>query len=210
MPRITRSVAVTAVTVFACATALTATATASATAGAEAAGKNAAPARTTPVHWTAQPKGATSAAPHRLLNQPVRITNDFANRPTTQCLDVDANGGGNGTVVQIWQCNGSTQQRWYLWNNGALESYRFPGKCLDADLNGGGANGTKVQIWDCNNTSQQSWSHPSGDRAIYNARFYNNGNIVMDRDANVVGNGARVQLWQKNFQSQQWWDVWVD
>ncbi|MEU8893339.1 RICIN domain-containing protein [Streptomyces sp. NPDC048442] len=163
-----------------------------------------------PVHWTAPTPGLTAPALQRVLNVPVRITNDFANRPTTQCLDVDANGGGNGTVVQVWQCNGTSQQRWYLWNNGALESYRFPGKCLDADLNGGGRNGTKVQIWDCNGTSQQSWSHPAGDRAIYNARFYGGGNIVMDRNANVWGNGARVQLWQKNFQSQQWWDVWSD
>ncbi|MFI5669934.1 RICIN domain-containing protein [Streptomyces sp. NPDC051704] len=203
MPRITRWTAVTAV---AFATVLAATPGAGA-AEPEADRPQAAP---RPVYWTAQPRGVTAAAPQRLLNQAVRITNDFAKRPTTQCLDVDANGGGNGTVVQVWQCNGTTQQRWYLWNNGALESYRFPGKCLDADLNGGGNNGTKVQIWDCNNTPQQSWSHPSGDRAIYNARFYGGGNIVMDRDANVLGNGARVQLWQKNFQSQQWWDVWAD
>ncbi|WP_413755244.1 ricin-type beta-trefoil lectin domain protein [Streptomyces sp. MMBL 11-3] len=163
-----------------------------------------------PVYWTAPAPGSVAAAPKRALDLPVRITNDFANRPTTQCLDVDANGGGNGTIVQIWQCNGTSQQRWYLWNNGALESYRFPGKCLDADTKGGGQNGTRVQIWDCNNTAQQSWSHPAGDRAIYNARFYGGGNIVLDRDANVWGNGARVQLWQKNFQSQQWWDIWAD
>ncbi|MER7827848.1 MULTISPECIES: RICIN domain-containing protein [unclassified Streptomyces] len=206
MPRLIRSVAVTAATVAVLATALAGTADADPT------GTNAVTDRSVPrpVHWSVPEPGVTAPAPQRLLNQPVRITNDFAKRPTTQCLDVDANGGGNGTVVQIWQCNGSTQQRWYLWNNGALESYRFPGKCLDADLNGGGRNGTKVQIWDCNNTPQQSWSHPSGDRALYNARFYSGGNIVMDRDANVVGNGARVQLWQKNFQSQQWWDVWTD
>ncbi|MCX4625414.1 RICIN domain-containing protein [Streptomyces sp. NBC_01443] len=203
MPRITRWTAVTAV---AFATVLAATPGAGAAEGSAAEAKDA----PRPVYWTAQPHGVTPAAPRRLLNQAVRITNDFAKRPTTQCLDVDANGGGNGTVVQVWQCNGTTQQRWYLWNNGALESYRFPGKCLDADLNGGGNNGTKVQIWDCNNTPQQSWSHPSGDRAIYNARFYGGGNIVMDRDANVLGNGARIQLWQKNFQSQQWWDVWTD
>ncbi|MGZ9935497.1 RICIN domain-containing protein [Streptomyces sp. NC-S4] len=204
MPRTSRSAAVVAATAVAFAAALTGTA------GADATSASAPPAAPRPLYWAAPPQGTAVAAPQRLLNQPVRITNDFAKRPTTQCLDVDANGGGNGTVVQVWQCNGTSQQRWYLWNNGALESYRFPGKCLDADLNGGGRNGTKVQIWDCNNTPQQSWSHPSGDRAIYNARFYGGGNIVMDRDANVVGNGARVQLWQKNFQSQQWWDIWAD
>ncbi|MFI1150908.1 RICIN domain-containing protein [Streptomyces sp. NPDC020817] len=203
MPRITRWTAVTAV---ASATVLAAASGTGAAEGSAARAQSA----PRPVYWSAQPQGVSAAAPRRLLNQPVRITNDFAKRPTTQCLDVDANGGGNGTVVQVWQCNGTTQQRWYLWNNGALESYRFPGKCLDADLNGAGSNGTKVQIWDCNSTPQQSWSHPSGDRAIYNARFYGGGNIVMDRDANVLGNGARIQLWQKNFQSQQWWDVWAD
>ncbi|MCC0093800.1 ricin-type beta-trefoil lectin domain protein [Streptomyces flavotricini] len=203
MPRITRWTAVTAV---ASATVLAAASGAGAAEGSAARAQSA----PRPVYWSAQPQGVSAAAPRRLLNQPVRITNDFAKRPTTQCLDVDANGGGNGTVVQVWQCNGTTQQRWYLWNNGALESYRFPGKCLDADLDGAGSNGTKVQIWDCNSTPQQSWSHPSGDRAIYNARFYGGGNIVMDRDANVLGNGARIQLWQKNFQSQQWWDVWAD
>ncbi|MFJ9434161.1 RICIN domain-containing protein [Streptomyces sp. NPDC101490] len=198
MPRIGRWAAATAAVAFA--TALAGTSTA-----------NALPQHSSqPVYWTAPAPGLVPPAPQKVLDLPVRITNDFAARPTTQCLDVDANGGGNGTVVQIWQCNGTSQQRWYLWNNGALESYRFPGKCLDADLNGGGRNGTKLQIWDCNNTPQQSWSHPAGDRAIYNARFYNNGNTVVDRDANVLGNGARVQLWQKNFQSQQWWDVWQD
>ncbi|MFI5616579.1 RICIN domain-containing protein [Streptomyces sp. NPDC051567] len=161
------------------------------------------------VHWTAS-ADAKDARPYRLFDQAVRITNDFAGRPTTQCLDVDANGGGNGTKVQIWQCNGSTQQRWYVWNDGRIESFRFPGKCLDADTNGGGANGTKVQVWQCNGSTQQRWSHPAGDRALYNLRFYNNGNTVLDRDANVKGNGAKVQLWQKNYQSQQWWDVWTD
>ncbi|WP_128979420.1 RICIN domain-containing protein [Streptomyces roseicoloratus] len=205
MPRATRWLAVTAV---AFATALAGTSTVSAqTRSAPEPAPAAAP---RPVYWTAPAPGLAAPAPQRLLNMPVRITNDFANRLTTQCLDVDANGGANGTVVQVWECNGTNQQRWYLWNNGALESYRFPGKCLDADLNGGGRNGTKLQIWDCNNTPHQSWSHPEGDRAIYNARFYGGGNIVMDRDANVRGNGARVQLWQKNFQSQQWWDVWLD
>ncbi|MBM7773220.1 hypothetical protein JOD54_003424 [Actinokineospora baliensis] len=54
---------------------------------------------------------------------------------------------------------------------------------LDADLNGG------------------------GDVALYNIRFSNNDNTVVDRDANQPGNGARAQLWAKNFLPQQWWVV---
>ncbi|MFI6155573.1 RICIN domain-containing protein [Kitasatospora sp. NPDC051170] len=124
-----------------------------------------------------------------------------------QCLDADATNGGNGTKVQVWGCNGTTQQEWYSWDDYSLESARFPGMCLDADTNGGGNNGTRLQLWQCNGTSQQKWFLRANDLAIYNQRFNNNLNIVVDRDTNTPGDGAQVQLWQKNFQSQQWWQV---
>lgn len=124
-----------------------------------------------------------------------------------QCLDADANTGGNGTKVQVWDCNYQPQQLWWA-ENGFLINGKFQTKCLDADTNGGGRNGTKVQLWDCNWQSQQRWWTRTNDLAIYNERFLNNWNTVLDRDTNVPGNGARAQLWQKNFQSQQWW--WIE
>ena len=123
-----------------------------------------------------------------------------------QCLDADITGGGqNGTKVQVWACNGSTQQQWVSWDDYSMESVKYPGMCLDADLNGNGSNGTKIQLWACNGSTQQQWEVFANDLAFYNVRFYNNGNTVMDRDITVPGNGARAQLWAKNFQSQQWW-----
>ncbi|MDH6108169.1 hypothetical protein P3T36_007106 [Kitasatospora sp. MAP12-15] len=136
----------------------------------------------------------------------VRINSLYRVTPG-QCLDADATNGGNGTKVQAWGCNGSTQQEWISWDNYSIESVRFPGMCLDADTNGGGANGTRLQLWQCNGSTQQQWFMRSGDLAIYNERFNNNLNTVVDRDANVPGNGAQAQLWQKNFQSQQWWQI---
>ncbi|GGV12251.1 hypothetical protein GCM10010260_58610 [Streptomyces filipinensis] len=62
-------------------------------------------------------------------------------------------------------------------------------------------------MWGCNGTTQQQWYHPSGDLAIYNVRFNNGNNTVLDRDTNVPGNGAQAQLWGRNLQSQQWWDI---
>lgn len=140
------------------------------------------------------------------------VIHSLYKKTPNQCLDADLNGGGvNGNKVQVWACNGSTQQEW-VTNPGVgggveLESAQFPGMCLDADVNGGGANGTKVQLWQCNGQSQQSWVSFPNDLAIYNVRFFNGGNTVLDRDINVPGNGARAQLWTKNFQSQQWWQV---
>jgi len=122
-----------------------------------------------------------------------------------QCLDADVNNGANGTKVQVWTCNGTLQQQWISWSDNTIESVKFRGMCLDADLNGGGANGTRVQLWACNGSTQQQWVTRINDLAIYNVRFLNNTNTVLDRDVTVPGNGARVQLWAKNYQSQQWW-----
>ncbi|MFJ4090521.1 RICIN domain-containing protein [Kitasatospora sp. NPDC089913] len=124
-----------------------------------------------------------------------------------QCLDADANNGGNGTKVQVWGCNGSTQQEWISWSDYSIESVRFPGMCLDADTNGNGGNGTRVQLWQCNGATQQKWFVRANDVAIYNSRYNNGYNTVLDRDTNVSGNGAQAQLWQKNYQSQQWWRI---
>jgi hypothetical protein len=135
----------------------------------------------------------------------VRIRSLYGDQ--SQCLDADATAGGNGTKVQVWTCNGSTQQAWYSTDDGFLINGRFQSKCLDADLNGQGGNGTRLQLWDCNWTSQQQWWFRANDLAMYNGRFLNNFNTCVDRDTNVPGNGARAQLWQKNFQSQQWWRV---
>ncbi|GAA3034725.1 RICIN domain-containing protein [Actinokineospora globicatena] len=148
---------------------------------------------------------ATLAAAGPAAVYHVRIRSLYGNG--NQCLDADATAGGNGTKVQLWDCNGSTQQTWILYSSyNDFTNLRF-GRCLDADLNGGGANGTKLQLWDCNNTTQQDWYQYSGDQAIYNGRFYNNRNTVLDRDITQAGNGAKAQLWAKNFQSQQWWVI---
>ncbi|NUR05196.1 MAG: ricin-type beta-trefoil lectin domain protein [Streptomyces sp.] len=136
----------------------------------------------------------------------IRIDSLYSVTPG-QCLDADANNGANGTKVQTWACNGSTQQEWISWDDGSVENVRFPGMCLDADTNGGGANGTKVQLWQCNGSTQQQWFVRSNDLAIYNARYNFNYNTVLDRDTNTTGNGAKAQLWVKNFQSQQWWKI---
>lgn len=122
-----------------------------------------------------------------------------------QCLEAQAaGGGGNGTRVRVWTCDGTAEQDWFATDDFYLINGLFS-KCLDADVVGGGGNGTRLQLWDCNASSQQRWFTFANDMAIYNDRFYNNGNTVVDRDVNVVGNGAPAQLWTKNFQPQQWW-----
>lgn len=129
-------------------------------------------------------------------------------RLNNRCLDADANTlPNNGTKVQLWDCNGTTQQGWglqSLGNNWYFIHIQWSDKCLDADANAGG-NGTKVQIWDCNNSRQQMWHLTvSGGTA----RFTNGlpGARCLDADANNGGNGTKVQLWDCNGSPQQgWW-----
>jgi len=147
----------------------------------------------------------TGVRPHSTAAAWIRIHSLYGNKG--QCLDADATNGGNGTRVQVWACNGSSQQAWYSTDDGFLINGRFQSMCLDADLNGGGNNGTVLQLWQCNGTSQQQWWTRANDLAIYNGRFLNNFNTCVDRDTNGPDNGARAQLWQKNFQPQQWWEI---
>lgn len=120
----------------------------------------------------------------------------------TQCLDADANGGGNGTIVQAWECNDSPQQSWFYDSGGRLVNGLFSNMCLEAT---GGFNGAAVVLWRCDGAQQQKWIVLANDVYVYNSLYFDNGNTVLDRDSNVIGNGARVQLWAKNNQPQQWW-----
>jgi Ricin-type beta-trefoil lectin domain-like len=83
-----------------------------------------------------------------------------------QCLDADASAPPNTAPrVQVWGCNGQPQQHWiahFKVNDGgdiyySLENQRYPGQCLDADINGP-VPGARVQVWACNDTTEQLWA----------------------------------------------------
>lgn len=123
-----------------------------------------------------------------------------------RCTDADLNTiGGNGTKVQLWDCNHQSQQNWISYSNGTIKNSRSK-KCLDADLNTIGGNGTRVQLWDCNGSRQQLWAISPGASSgshrfisVYSGR-------CIDADLNTIGgNGTRVQLWDCNSQPQQDW-----
>jgi hypothetical protein len=72
-----------------------------------------------------------------------------------KCVDVDHSQTGNGTKVQLWDCNGSSAQDWFplphnIWHSSL---------CLD-DPGSSTANGTQLQLWDCNYSAAQTWSLP--------------------------------------------------
>jgi hypothetical protein len=121
-----------------------------------------------------------------------------------KCLDADLNTiAANGTKVQLWHCNGSLQQEWYVDQNAnGLATIRsaYSGRCVDAAVTAPPTNGTPAALWDCNATNHQQWILRG--ESIYNAADMQ----ALDADLNTINaDGTKVQVWSFNgLQQQQW------
>ena len=66
----------------------------------------------------------------------------FASNPT-KCLDHPLL-SGNEVTIQVWDCNGGTNQNWYFsnaQNGGVVIKNQWSGKCLDTSWATSGNNG---------------------------------------------------------------------
>ncbi|KIJ30441.1 carbohydrate-binding module family 13 protein [Sphaerobolus stellatus SS14] len=75
-----------------------------------------------------------------------------------KCVDVQGDVRANGTPVQVFDCNGSEAQKWFVDPDGTHENVILSGGsfCLDAGSTPG--NFVPMKIWQCFNTlPQQTW-----------------------------------------------------
>jgi ricin-type beta-trefoil lectin protein len=107
----------------------------------------------------------------------------------SRCLDVPGLTTTPGTQVQIWDCNGQTNQSWTAVSNGELAVYSGDStRCLDA--NGQGTSpGTKVIIWNCNGQANQQWQVNSNG-TITGVQS----GLCLDVAGSATANGTLVQL----------------
>jgi len=116
-----------------------------------------------------------------------------------RCIDVPNATTTNGTQVQIWDCNGQTQQRFTYTASKQLQVYG--NKCLDA--NGRGTtNGTQVIIWDCNGQTNQQWNVNSNG-TISGVQS----GLCVDANGAATANGTKIILWSCNGQNNQKWTL---
>ncbi|MFC0567663.1 non-reducing end alpha-L-arabinofuranosidase family hydrolase [Plantactinospora siamensis] len=110
-----------------------------------------------------------------------------------RCIDVPNATQTNGTRVQLYDCNGQSNQQWTYTSSKQFTVYG--NKCLDA--NGANtANGTAVIIWDCNGGANQQWNVNS------------NGTITGVQSGRCLdvwgtGNGQQVQIYDCSGQANQ-------
>jgi Ricin-type beta-trefoil lectin domain len=74
-----------------------------------------------------------------------------------KCMDVPSWNVTNGTKIDLWTCNGGTNQQWIWQNDGTIRPVFNTNKCLDLP-SWQTSDGTQIEIWDCNGGSNQQWS----------------------------------------------------
>jgi hypothetical protein len=74
-----------------------------------------------------------------------------------KCVDAPGWNDANGTRIQIYTCNGGTNQEWTLLSDGTIRPAFNMNKCLDLP-SFQTDNGTPVQIYDCNGGANQKWT----------------------------------------------------
>ncbi|MEV4370174.1 PHB depolymerase family esterase [Nonomuraea sp. NPDC049637] len=112
-----------------------------------------------------------------------------------RCVDVPNAGTADGTAVQLWDCNGRTNQQWTQTPAGELRVYG--NKCLDA---GGAGNGARIQIYSCWGGDNQKWRLNS-DGTITGVQS----GLCLDAVGAGNGNGTALQLYNCSGGANQKW-----
>jgi endo-1,4-beta-xylanase len=112
-----------------------------------------------------------------------------------RCVDVPNAGTADGTAVQLWDCNGQSNQQWAQTSAGELRVYG--NKCLDA---GGTGNGARVQIYSCWGGDNQKW-RVNSDGTIVGVQS----GLCLDAVGGGTGNGTGLQLYSCWGGSNQKW-----
>ena len=119
-----------------------------------------------------------------------------------RCLDVNDFSTTAGTQLEIWDCNGGTNQIWTHTASNQLTVYSGSTlMCLDAYDNQTTA-GTKVEIWSCNGQANQQW--------VFNADGTVTGvqsGLCLDATGANTANGTLAELWDCNGGSNQQWTL---
>lgn len=119
-----------------------------------------------------------------------------------KCLDVPNLSTTAGTQLDIWSCNGGSNQIWTHTSSNQLTVYSGSSQmCLDAFGNGTTA-GTKVDIWSCNGGANQQWNVNSNG-TITGVQS----GLCLDVTGASTANGALVELWTCNGRSNQQWTL---
>ena len=130
---------------------------------------------------TPTPAPTPFVAPFNPVTAPIKSATN-----NNLCLDVWQNSMNQSTQLDMWYCNGQTNQQWTL-NNGNLV-VKSSGQCMDVN-EAGTAAGTVVQQYPCGNPqrSNQVWTYVNGTLRPSNAP-----NMCLDVVGSSLTTGAKT------------------
>lgn len=102
---------------------------------------------------------------HHTQLLPISIVLNNPSLNSSFCLDLFGRQTDNGSLIDVWQCDGTQGQLW-IFEPGSyrIRSSISSKKCIDAtDMN----IGTQLKIWDCNDLPQQKFGWDADSGAIY-------------------------------------------
>jgi endo-1,4-beta-xylanase len=118
-----------------------------------------------------------------------------------RCLDVTGASTTPGTLLQIWDCSGGTNQQWTHSGNQLTVYGGSNTLCLDA-FGQGTSPGTKVDVWTCNGQANQQWQL-NANGSITGVQS----GLCLDVSGAGTANGTPVQLWTCSGQPNQRWTI---
>lgn len=129
------------------------------------------------------------------------------------CLDANTGNTGGlyaGDNVQLWTCNGRSNQYWRFNGTELQNADTAQGTfCLDAYAGAIGS-GDYLQLWGCNGRSNQQWyvtTNTGSPNGYYGLENGANTSLCLDAYAGAIGSGDNIQLWSCNNHSNQGWTV---
>jgi hypothetical protein len=136
----------------------------------------------------------------------------FAGAPS-KCLDLAGGDTTNGNKIQLWDCNGRTNQKWFFKaGSWSIHSYLNPSKCVDIP-GGNMKSGTGLQIWDCVEKdgypiNGQKFGYDGNSQTIYATNSASKSNPIqcIDLPGGNTDNGNQLWIWSCNNQdrNQKW------
>jgi hypothetical protein len=118
-----------------------------------------------------------------------------------KCIDQDRGNQGNGLQMQLYDCNGGSNQQ-FVYNN-SNQTVTVPGGlCLDV-AGAGTGNGTQVIQWGCHGGSNQRWVY-GADKTL---RPQHTSGKCLDALGFNNSNGAKIGIWDCNGAVNQTWNI---
>jgi len=102
-----------------------------------------------------------------------------------RCLDDPGKKTANGTKLDIWSCNGGSNQHWTVPATELASG--LPGNCL-TDKGGSTTNGNPIVTADCTGASSQKWTIESNETIHVDGK-------CLDVKGKGTASGTKVDLW---------------